>query len=111
MAAFPADAAAAGVAPAGTTEGARPAADCTADRATMHDVTPDVARASGVPPIPSSRLRILFVQQQEQHAMGMVRTRVACACGAARAMRARDTPGMSTCWARRAFTRLASKSR
>ena len=49
MAAFPADAAAAGVAPAGTTEGARPAADCTADRATMHDVTPDVARASGVP--------------------------------------------------------------
>ena len=83
MAAFLVDAAAAGVALAGTTEGARPAADCTAGRATMHDVTSDVARASGASPIPNSRLRVLFVQQQEQHAMDMVRARVACACGAA----------------------------
>ena len=92
MAAFPADAAAAGVAPAGTTEGARPAADRTDGQATMHDVTSNVARVSSTPPIPNSRVRIFFVQKQEQCAMGKVRAHVACVCGEACAMRARDTP-------------------
>ena len=92
MAAFLVDAAAAGVALAGTTEGARPAADRTDGQATMHDVTSNVARVSSTPPIPNSRVRIFFVQKQEQCAMGKVRAHVACVCGEACAMRARDTP-------------------
>ena len=73
MAAFLVDAAAAGVALAGTTEGARPAADRTDGQATMHDVTSNVARVSSTPPIPNSRLRIFSVQKQKQCAMGKVR--------------------------------------
>ena len=73
MAAFLVDAAAAGVALAGTTEGARPAADRTDGQATMHDVTSNVARVSSTPPIPNSRLRIFLCTEQEHCAMGKVR--------------------------------------
>ena len=50
MAATPADAAAAGVAPVGTTGGARAVRDRTGGRATVHAVPANVARAAGVLP-------------------------------------------------------------
>ena len=50
MAATPADAAAAGVAPVGTTGGARAVRDRTGSRAVVHGVPANVARAAGVLP-------------------------------------------------------------
>ena len=50
MAAVPADAAAAGVAPAGTTGGARAVRDRTGGRAAVHGVPSNVARSAGVLP-------------------------------------------------------------
>ena len=50
MAATPADAAAAGVAPAGTTGGARAVRDRTGGRAAVHGVPANVARAADVLP-------------------------------------------------------------
>ena len=50
MAATPTDAAAAGVAPAGTTGGARAVRDRTGGRAVVHGVPANVARSAGVLP-------------------------------------------------------------
>ena len=50
MAATPADAAAAGVAPVGTTGGARAVRDRTGGRAAVHGVPSNVARSAGVLP-------------------------------------------------------------
>ena len=50
MAATPADAAAAGVAPPGTTGGARAVRDRTGGRAAVHGVPTNVARSAGVLP-------------------------------------------------------------
>ena len=55
MAAFPANAAAAGVAPAGTTEGARPAADCTPGRATTCTTSRPTSRAPPARPHPRGK--------------------------------------------------------
>ena len=50
LATFPASAAAAGVALAGTTESVRSAADCMGGRAIVRDVPGNVARVAGVLP-------------------------------------------------------------
>ena len=57
MAATPADAAAAGVAPAGTTGGARAVRDRTGGRAAVHGVPTNVARSADVLPNAQTTLR------------------------------------------------------
>ena len=57
MAAVPADAAAAGVAPAGTTGGTRAVRDRTGGRAVVHGVPSNVARSAGALPNAQTTLR------------------------------------------------------
>ena len=57
MAAVPADAAAASVAPAGTTGGTRAVRDRTGGRAAVHGVPTNVARSAGVLPNAQTTLR------------------------------------------------------
>ena len=57
MAATPADAAAAGVAPAGTTGGTRAVRDRTGGRAAVHGVPTNVARSAGV--LPNTQMTLM----------------------------------------------------
>ena len=57
MAAVPVDAAAAGVAPAGATGGARAVRDRTGGRAAVHGVPTNVARSAGVLPNAQTTIR------------------------------------------------------